>query len=188
MVLIGYNNHSYDDPVIRYIVGCGKEEERLLQGLFTLSGQLIDDNYRTDKTILELRYPKKEISNWDSIDLMKILAFDKLGISLKQTAINLKWKKIQDLPILPTAEIHVNELNLIYSYNLNDVLITKKLYEELTPIRELRDRLSDLYGVSFSSALFSNNLLKLLIIGGLFSTGIVIVKVKVLLTPLSVKV
>jgi len=39
---------------------------------------------------MELRYPRKQLFAWRSVDLMRILAFDRLGISLKQTAINLK--------------------------------------------------------------------------------------------------
>lgn len=150
MVLIGYNNHQYDDPMLRFIMNY--KGDKLNSSLYTLSSNLINDSYNNDRQILELRYPKKSMFLWKSIDLMKILAFDKLGISLKQTAINLKWHKIQDIPISPMDNVMPKDLQLILDYNLNDVLITKKLYEEIEPIRKLRDDLSKLYFLDFSSA------------------------------------
>lgn len=150
MILIGYNNHSYDDPVLRFI--CEYNGDKLALEVFNLSGKLIDDNSKDDKIILGLRYPRTVLYPWKSVDLMRILAFDRLGISLKQTAINLKWYKIQDIPVSPTATISSNQLDLILDYNLNDVLITKRLYEEITPIRELRSDLSKLFSIDLSSA------------------------------------
>lgn len=151
MTLVGYNNHSYDDPILRYVMKYkGKD---ILEDIFSLSSKLIYDGYRDDKTIMELRYPKSFLYPWNSIDLMRILAFDKLGISLKQTAINLKWHRIQDMPVSSYTElVGFDQLQKILDYNLNDVLITKRLYEEITPLRELRTELSKLYHVDLSSA------------------------------------
>ena len=149
IVLIGYNNHSYDDPMLRYILSY--QSDNILRDLFVLSGDLIYSD-TNDKRILELRYPRKKLYPWHSIDLMKILAFDKLGISLKQTAINLKWHRIQDLPLKPNEKVKPDEFALVMEYNLNDVLITKKLYEIIEPIRKLRDDLSRIYHIDFSSA------------------------------------
>jgi len=148
--LIGYNNHSYDDPILRFIQV--NNLPNLLAEVFAFSAKLMDDNYRSNEKILEYRYPKNSPFLWTSIDLMRILAFDKLGISLKQIAINLKWKKIQDIPIDPEEKVSEEQLQTIFDYNLNDVLITKRLYEELTPIRELRESLSNIYKVNLTSA------------------------------------
>jgi hypothetical protein len=152
MTLVGYNNHSYDDPILRFAFLY--QGSKLNQALHTLSYRLIDDSTRGEKDIMFLRYPKPwdNPHMWSSIDLMQILAFDKLGISLKQTAINLKWHLIQDLPLEPDATVHTNELELVLNYNMNDVLITNRLYEVISPLRELRKNLSDLYGVNLMSA------------------------------------
>jgi hypothetical protein len=151
MLLIGYNNHSFDDPLLRFLMSY--EGDKFTAEAYNLSStKLMDDNYRMDKQVMELRYPKKTLYLWKSIDLMRILAFDKLGISLKQTAINLKWYKIQDIPISPFSSVEQKELKSVLSYNLNDVLITKRLYEEITPIRELRIDLSNIYNVDLTSA------------------------------------
>jgi hypothetical protein len=150
MTLVGYNNHSYDDPMLRFIMTY--RGERLNTELYNLSGKLIDENFRADKKLLELRYPKKQIYSWRSIDLMRILAFDKLGISLKQVAINLKWHKIQDMPVHYKTSVQDVQLPDILSYNLNDVLITKRLYDDIKPLRDMRDDLSKIYNVDLSSA------------------------------------
>lgn len=151
IVLIGYNNESYDNPILRFIYNFN-EDKNINKEIFNLSYKLINDSYRDDKQILSLRYPKDSLDSWKSIDLMKILAFDKLGISLKQTAINLKWKKIQDIPLSPDIEVQRSDVETICSYNINDVLITKKLYEEITPLRTLREELGKIYNIDFSSA------------------------------------
>jgi len=151
MRLVGYNSINYDAPMLRYIVD-HKDDNYLNRSLYNLSKKLVDDNRRNDKSLLSLRYPKDKDYKWKSVDLMALLAFNKMGISLKQTAINLKWHKIQDLPLEPDAKVKPEELQLVIEYNLNDVLITKRLYEEIEPIRKLRDDLGKLYNVDLSSA------------------------------------
>jgi len=148
--LIGYNNHSYDDPMLRYLQNYKGTE--LTADLFKLSSMLVDDNYRSDRKVLELRYPKAWMFDWNSIDLMRVLAFDKLGISLKQTAINLKWHKIQDMPVSAYDRIKAEQLVSILGYNLNDVEITDFLYKTILPLIEMRRELSKVYHVDLTSA------------------------------------
>jgi hypothetical protein len=150
MTLVGFNNHSFDDPILRFAMSYNGE--KLASEIFSLTPKLMDENYKKDKNIMSLRYPREIIYPWKSVDLMRILAFDKVGISLKQTGINLKWYRIQDLPIDPSSSVRPEELSKVLDYNLNDVLITKRLYEEITPIRNLRSDLSLLYSIDLSSA------------------------------------
>jgi DNA polymerase elongation subunit (family B) len=151
IMLVGYNNHSYDDPMLRYIQNYIGPKDKLTLKLYNLSKMLINDSYRNDPNIRRLRYYTNKYK-WYSIDLMAILGFNKMGISLKQTAINLKWHKIQDIPLDPEEDAPEEEYNTILKYNLNDVLITKRLYEEIEPIRKLRNNLSRLYNVNLTSA------------------------------------
>ena len=150
IILVGYNNKMYDDAVLRYILGY--KGSNIPLDVFGLSSKLIDDNFRNDKEILSLRYPRAMNYLWHSIDLMGILGLNKVGISLKQTGINLKWHKIQDIPISPTALVKKNQVETILEYNLNDTLITKRLYEEIEPLRKLRMSLSKLYHIDLTSA------------------------------------
>jgi hypothetical protein len=166
MELVGYNNISYDNPMLRYIMNY--KGPALNKDLFALSSKLINDFYRDDEAIRKLRYPRPGSYSWTSVDLMAMLAFDKLGISLKQTAINLKWHRIQDLPIEFDRAVGDLELEMVLDYNLNDVLITKKLYEVTTPLRELRRDLSKIYGINLNSA--SDSKMGNLIINSMYVT------------------
>jgi len=150
MTLVGYNSISYDDPMLRYLLLY--RGSNLNKDIFEIGGKLIGDMFRDDSEIRELRYPRNSTFNWRSIDLMKILAFDQLGISLKQVAITLRWYRIQDLPIAPHEHVKPEQLAMILDYNLNDTLITNKLYDEAYPLVELRAKLSKIYNLDFSSA------------------------------------
>jgi len=152
ILLIGYNNHSYDDPMLRFLVGYKGDPIEVTTELYKISGMLISNSYRRDKIILGLRYPRGKHYAWQSIDLMRLLGLDKLGVSLKQISINLKWHKVQDMPLEHTAIVDESQLEMVIDYNINDVLITKRLYDEVTPTRELRRDLSKLYHTNLTSA------------------------------------
>jgi len=95
ILLIGYNSISYDAPMLRYITL--HEEEILTTIYFNFQKKLIDDERRNDKDILAYVITKDGFP-WHNQDLMSMLAYDKIGISLKQVSVNLNWRKIQDLP------------------------------------------------------------------------------------------
>jgi len=144
MSLCGYNNHRYDDVILRYIMSY--KGVSLNSDLYKLSGKLVDDNYRNDPSLNRIRYPKfgttwkSQGIPWTSVDLMKLMAFDKLGISLKQIAINLKWYWIQDLPIPYNAIVGQHQLELVLKYNKNDVEITNALRRCMVSISEIRTK------------------------------------------------
>lgn len=150
MVLVGYNNINYDNPVLRFIQGYNGST--LLKDLFSLSAKLVNDSYRNDKNIMKLRYPRDIKYAWKSIDLMALFGFDKLGISLKQVAINLKHERIQDLPLPFDAHVHTTQTETVLDYNHNDCVITKKLYKVAKPVLDLRVEIGSLYGVDVMSA------------------------------------
>lgn len=152
ILLIGYNNIYYDGAILHYLLeNYSLETSELLESLFYISNKVISDESRFDKSLRELR---KENSDYGfyQLDLMKILAFDKMGISLKQTSINLKWYKVQDLPLPYDHEVQDNEVDLVLKYNLNDVLITFELYKKILPQIELREDLSQLFNVDLLNA------------------------------------
>ncbi len=155
-VLIGFNNISYDDPVLRFIQTWDKNGN-LPDRIFRLSARLISDASRQDDDIRALRYPRSWDSKdgkftWKSIDTLKIMAFDKLGIGLKQIAINLKHKLIQDLPYTYNHTLTEDEADIVLKYNINDVEITKKLYIAIKPQVDLRTEISKLYSVDVTNA------------------------------------
>lgn len=141
--MIGYNNLYYDYPILEFIYNYSGKD--INKDAFNLSKKIIGsdrgENFGHRKNYL-----------WKQVDLMKMMAFDKLGVSLKQCAINLKWKKIQDLPLPYDHNVTENELEIILKYNINDVLITLELYNALHEEINLRKELSELYQVNLFSA------------------------------------
>jgi len=149
ILLIGYNNLAYDGAILTFLTE-NINTKNINAELYKLSQQLISDESRFDGRLIKLKYPK-EVKR-KQMDLMKILAFDKLGVSLKQVAINLCWYKIQDLPLPYDHKVKQDEVDLILDYNLNDVLITKQLFNSILPQIELRKELGKLYNVDFTNA------------------------------------
>jgi hypothetical protein len=83
---------------------------------------------------------------------MKILAFDKLKVGLKQCAVNLRHPLIQDLPFHHTREVLKCDLDIILSYNMNDVRITQVLLNRLRSALNLRFKVSKDYKVNVKNA------------------------------------
>ena len=113
--LIGYNNKKYDDLILNYIIensidfSWGDSNE-ITKQLYGLSNLIIKtENYWQDKDLKRLTWA----NNFKSLDLMKILAFDKSKVGLKQCAVNLKWYKIQDLPHKYNEDVKTEEVEEI---------------------------------------------------------------------------
>jgi len=148
LCLIGYNSCGYDDLVINYLMkGRGFSDTNatdICVKLYDLSQLIIGTpNKWMSKELKPLLYSKE----YTSLDLMLIHRFHKLGISLKQVAVSMKWHRIQDLPLHYTASI-TTEHDAILEYNLNDVEITEELLEwSLSEVR-LRQSIAKRYGVN----------------------------------------
>lgn len=150
--LIGFNNIWYDGPVLYYLCNyfTTSTVSATLTHLFSVSKRLITDDKRRDEALMKLRYPRN--LKYTQLDLMKLMAFDNIGVGLKQTAINLRWHRIQDLPYPYDHVVAPDEVATILDYNRNDVLITERLYQALQPKIKLRQELGALYGLDLQSA------------------------------------
>jgi hypothetical protein len=145
--LFGFNNLTYDGVILNSVLQ-NHNSFNFLRELFELSQTIISDNsfYGRRRQRSDIAYP------FHHIDLMKILAADKLGIPLKQLGITLRWFRIQDLPLPYNHEIEPDEISIVLDYNMNDVLITLELYKAMLPLIELREKLGILFGADLSSA------------------------------------
>src|SRR5690606_9746981 len=140
--LVGFNNLYYDTPIIDYIL----YENPTNQDIFEYSTSLISRLNSGIGAVVQRNY------NWDEIDLMKLYAFDALGVSLKQISINLQWHRVQDLPFQFDQKIKQEDLHTVLDYNLNDVLITAELYFRSHAEINLRRNLSVAYNLDLRSA------------------------------------
>jgi len=145
--LIGYNNDKYDNLLLNKIL----TSDVTCEDLFNLSKLIISnrESFFLNKEIKELYSYKKP---YKSLDLMMIHRFDKLMVGLKQCSVNLKWHKIQDLPKAYDARVSSNEIYNILEYNLNDVLITERLFEVSLEEVQLRQSVGKKYDVDLMNA------------------------------------
>lgn len=150
ITIIGFNNISYDSPVMQFIIQ-NKDSNKLLSEAFQFSTDLITMEKGGYHPELK-RYQYPENIKYKQIDLMRIIEVNGNVPSLKQVGINLQWHKIQDLP-LPFDHLVENweEANLIIKYNLNDVWISLKLYEKIYKDIVLREQLSKMYSLDLMS-------------------------------------
>lgn len=150
LMLVGFNNLLYDGAILQFAI-INQDSDYLTDDLFKFSSIIINsDRFSFSEEIWRYQDPKN--AKYKQLDLMKLNAYDKLGVSLKQCSINLKWYRVQDLPYEYNHTVLPEEVNTILDYNLNDVEITEQLYYANLPQIEMREKLSQSYSVDLMSA------------------------------------
>lgn len=151
LFLIGFNNLSYDMPVLRYILNY--RGKTLNSDLYKLSAKLISDAHRDDEDIMALRYPRYQETIVNQ-DLMALMGFMRTGVGLKQCSINLRWHRVQDLPLHYTHVVTDKDVPEIIDYNINDTRITIALYNDksVSEARFLREQVALQFGTGILSA------------------------------------
>lgn len=140
-VLIGYNNDTYDNPLI---VAASRGYSNLK--LYNLSKRLIESEGKDTWTIVrKYKYEGK------SIDLIRMLFSKKLRVGLKSLMITLKWQRVQDLPFSPEEKIPESEFDNVLDYNYNDVMFTKHLAHTVRDELNLRVGIEKQYGLDVMS-------------------------------------
>jgi len=138
LTLVGFNSLKYDNIILN-----GLKNGLSNFQLYELSQSIISgksQHYDFRPTIHQ------------NIDLMSIMAFDVMKISLKRVAIMLKWHKIQELPIPFNEEIIPKQIPILLDYNLNDCGITKELHWNIKKEIDLRFQINERFGVDVTSA------------------------------------
>jgi hypothetical protein len=136
---VGYNSFSFDNQIlkfihVKYFDFSMTTSNEICMSIHNLVTTIIGGSFRDYMYNLPFR----------TIDLMKMGGYQK---SLKLMGVSMKWPKIQDLPIPIEKIIKLEDVNIIRSYNLNDVLMTEQLYIRLLDRLKLRAEISDLYGI-----------------------------------------
>lgn len=139
--VVTFNGNNYDLPMLAYAmtgVSC--------QALKNASDAIIVGNLRSWQ--FEDAYNVKVPRSWDHIDLIEV-AFGQ-G-SLKLYGGRLHSKKLQDLPIDPSASISPRDRENLRLYCQNDLQTTIDLWQHLTPQIELREHMTAEYGEDLRS-------------------------------------
>jgi hypothetical protein len=144
--LIGYNNYNFDNQLLNFMneksgeyIIMDSDSNYICNDIYLIAKLIINDNFSEHMYKLPFKY----------IDLMKVGNLQHKA--LKLLAVNLKWYKIQELPIPWDKEILDSNLELLHSYNLNDVEITEVLYNILLDKIKLRFKISEKYNVDVYS-------------------------------------
>lgn len=155
--LVGYNSSKYDDLITNWLLANKLKFQNYTVIELTTAiydfGQSIINSQKGGKSIYwnnDLK-PYFWTKLYKTIDLMSLMAFDKNRVSLKQAGIAMRWHKIQDLPKKFDEYIHADEVKLIMDYNVNDVLMTKRLLEIVISEVKIRKMVGVMYGVNIWS-------------------------------------
>ena len=157
-VLIGYNSYNYDSYITDFILANGRDFDystgknpnniHITEALKQASDEIIsvskDKLFGYKYSWLHPKYKRL----YEDYDIQKILYLDKSFVGLKSVAINLKWHRIQELPLPPDSIIEYNQLFDVYDYNINDVLITYKLLWNQEEEVKLRQEISERYDIN----------------------------------------
>lgn len=132
--ILGYNNHSYDDPLMNYVMDFYTTYS--LKQIKAFSNKLIvlkDDAYYQDEEIKRYRY-KKSLFGYKSIDLLRLLFAKMHWVSLKELEVTMKWRNVQEIPHFHETILTTGQKLEVLSYNDNDTLAT-----EAVAIKALED-------------------------------------------------
>ena len=143
--MIGYNNLSYDYPVLHKLILECKDlrGSQTVRKLFQYSSKLVKSNGFPPR----LNYLRPQV------DLFKINHFDNKAkmTSLKLLEFNLRLKNLQALPYRFDKELTEQEIFDVIAYNDNDVDATELVYNETKFEIDLRDKMSPKYGIDFTN-------------------------------------
>lgn len=140
-VFVGFNSINYDNLIVRAMIG-GYTNAQVKK----LSDSIIENGDPHWITQRKFDLPAIE---FDNIDLME--PAPGVGVGLKLYGGRMFTKKLQDLPIEPSAIIQESDLELMRKYCINDLDLTAELLESISDRIALREDLSVTYGMDLRS-------------------------------------
>ena len=134
--VVSFNGINFDMPIIGQAIRGDRCQ--------TLK-QIADDIIVGGKKVWELDATPFACDHIDLIEVAPGMA------SLKIYGGRMHSPKLQDLPIDPDASIRPEDREVLRRYCVNDLRTTLDLYNKLLPQIELRERMSEQYGVDLRS-------------------------------------
>lgn len=140
---VGFNSNNYDLPMLALALtgaSCAKLKEASDKIILTdlRSWQFLD--------IYNLRLPRM-----DHIDLMEVSPGSPQKPSLKMYAGRMHSLTMRDLPFDPDRTLSPEDIDVLRSYHVNDLIVTSEMLAELQPALDLRAQISDMYGIDLRS-------------------------------------
>lgn len=140
--VVTFNGNNYDIPLLLYAL----DKRATCEQLKRASDSIIVGNLRGWQ--FEQQHSLNRPRVWDHVDLIEV-AFGQ-G-SLKLYGGRLHCRKLQDLPIEPSARISPTDRVALSTYCENDLQTTVDLWNHLQPQMSLRETLSAEYGEDLRS-------------------------------------
>ena len=138
---VGFNSENFDRPIIAASYqGCTADD------LKVLAQTIIDDQMRSWQTYRECNI---DFMDYDHIDLINVAPG--VMISLKTYAGRMGAKLMMDMPFHHDTDLSPAQQKLCETYCGNDLDVTEMLFEQMSVERELRDQLTDEYGIDLRS-------------------------------------
>ena len=137
----GFNSNNYDIPIINAIVG----------------GKNCSEVYEISKTIIEEGLPDYRTYAQFDIEARPFKHFDikepapATMISLKNYGTRVGSKKLQEFYLDPHTPISPSQVNALKDYCWNDIEVTIDLYNSIKGRMELRESMSEQYGLDLMS-------------------------------------
>lgn len=148
--LIGFNNLSFDYPVLHFIMNSAEKWKDKASSGDTMT----DEIYIKAQEVIEDEWSaysiKQKYIKIPQLDLFTIWHYNNRArmTSLKKLQIAFRYHNVQDMPYKHYESIETKEqVQEILDYNLNDVDSTLEFYIKTIPKIELRKGLYDRYGL-----------------------------------------
>lgn len=185
IILCGYNNLHYDDPIINYII----DYYHIMKDLYYL--RVCESIYNLSKIITNSE--EDNIDAWEkwkyayffkSFDLLTMLYSNKLRVSLKELQVTMQYKNVQEFVADWDVYLPENQIDSMIEYNINDVRSTEELLNRCKELIDLRLSIEDEYGVDVLSKDRVNIGMKILAHKYLEKTGLKWKDIKDLRSPM----
>lgn len=143
--LIGYNNKSYDNIVINYII---KNPNVTAEQIFAFQSEVIALQNKGNQKDFYIKFGHYIYNDdYKSIDLMRMLFSKKLRVGLKELECSLNFKNVEELPYPIGSILTEEQKNRVAQYNLNDCEATKEVANKSLKDIKLRKWTEERFGV-----------------------------------------
>ena len=141
-LIVTFNGIGFDIPLLMLAMKTGVTPQQLKRAADSIINGRLQPFQFCEK--FDVQIPKW-INHIDLIEVAPNVA------SLKIYGGRIHCPKLQDMPVDHNAVLTPEQVEILLQYNINDLQITKNLYDELLPQIELREQMSKEYGVDLRS-------------------------------------
>ena len=147
IILIGYNNIHYDNPIINYCIEYFSNSkytyDKICLSIFNLSNIITQD-----KDNIERWKRWKYAKNFYTLDLLTMLYSKALRVSLKEMQVTMMYKNVQEFNQDWNKNLSIQDIDSMIEYNINDVISTYELLKRCEKDIQLRLNIEDQYNIN----------------------------------------